>query len=445
MQLVRRTTRILIVMLFVTFTGMYPNFQTESALAAGDQTFWTIPGYYNLGLEIYSSELYEADLISSKKSNQKILIVKPNPGPGIKYSGIELNSHLQVVRKLEIPSRQLALAYDSKGNIFGTGGQCNNRGLGIDSCSSIIDVTTGKQIINLNNSDAIDVHELLIDKDSNYWFISYPKITDQDTLMNFRKIPGYENRPIVDCQINKISPEGVLLYTWSASSNLPITEVVKSHLKEFDGTPVQIQAYQGYLDPFHCNSIGFIDEDNILVSMRNTNSIYSVSLKKKVVNWKIGGNYWRGTSLNVRGISGSPKGVMNSQHDAQSLGGNYFTYFDNQSMGDKPARGVLFKIDTNTSGSRFARVLHIFENPDKKNSTCQGSFRRLRNDNYVAAWGCALNGVTLFSPTGIPIAGLRILTDKSNHSYFPENFSRFEKDSLLQRLTTLMTYRAITD
>ncbi len=397
-----------------------------------------IPGYYNLQYEVNNALAYE-ELKSSKEfKTTNILISKPNPGEGIEYSGLRLSLALDVREKLKIISPQLALTQNSLGEILGFGGTCRNRGAGLDDCTQVINAVTGKEILKIQNDSYIDLHELLIDEQSNYWVLAYPEMEQKAVQKYSSKIPHYKSQKVIDCEIIKLSSSGEILSTFRLSELLPKTEIVRSHFFEFQRT---IES-DTILDPFHCNSLDIIDRSNVLISLRNTNSIYSLNLNKKTMNWKLGGNYWQGVSLNLRTETENSKSISDSQHDARYLGNNLYTFFDNQSQSNKPARGVLFKIYKPSSPFRYAKVVQIFTDPGVNSSTCQGSFRKVSEQYFVAAWGCSLSGVTIFTKSGQAVVSTRISLEKENYKHFPEGFELYQSDSLLQRLTTVMTYRA---
>jgi len=398
-----------------------------------------IPGYYNLQYEVGNAIAYE-ELKSSKEfKTSSILISKPNPGEGIEYSGLRLSLTLDVREKLKIISPQLALAQNSLGEILGFGGTCRNRGVGLNDCTQVINAVTGKEILKVQNDSYIDLHEIIIDGQSNYWVLAYPEMEQKAIQKYSSKIPLYKSQKVIDCEILKLSSSGEILSTFRLSELLPMTEIIKKHFYEFQRT---IEA-DTIFDPFHCNSLAIIDSDNILISLRNTNSLYSLNLKNKTMNWKLGGNHWPGVSLNLRTQGENAKSISDSQHDARYLGNDLYSFFDNQSQSGKPARGVLFKIYKPSSPFRYAKLIETFTDPGAKSSTCQGSFRRVSERYFVAAWGCSLSGVTIFSRNGQAIVSTRISLDKENYKHFPKGFDQAPSDSLLQRLTTVMTYRAV--
>jgi hypothetical protein len=174
---------------------------------------------------------------------------------------------------------------------------------------------------------------------------------------------------------------------------------------------------RNYLDLFHCNSIDVVGSENFLISVRNNDAIYQINKITSKVTWKLGGRYWPGVSLPAIGFNRQVGKESIAQHDARYLGNGLYSYFDNESHTDKPARGVVFRI-TEKGNIRNARLVNQFVNPFENNSLCTGSFRKSGQDTFVAGWGCSLNGITLFTNNGSPIVTLNFIKTDATKNLF---------------------------
>jgi hypothetical protein len=194
-----------------------------------------------------------------------------------------------------------------------------------------------------------------------------------------------KEKVFADCQVNQVSPSGEKLFSWNASAHIPSEMIVKSYIPE--------RPRQKYMDLFHCNSIDLVDSDNFIISVRNNDAIYQVNKKTGSISWKLGGRYWPNVSLRSIGFNRQVGKETIAQHDARYLGSGLYSYFDNASHTDKPARRIIFSV-TQKGKNRAVKMQTEFVNPYGNNSLCTGSFTKVSKETYVIGWGCSLNGIT---------------------------------------------------
>jgi hypothetical protein len=143
-------------------------------------------------------------------------------------------------------------------------------------------------------------------------------------------------------------------------------------------------------------------------------------MKSLDVSWKLGGRYWPGVSLSAIGFNRSVGKESIAQHDARYLGNGIYSYFDNESHTDKPARGVVFSV-TEKGHIRTARMINQYINPFGNSSLCTGSFRKTGQEHFVVGWGCSFNGITVFDKVGSPIVTLNFVKSDATKSLFSDS------------------------
>lgn len=323
---------------------------------------------------------------------------------------ISLSSTLQLISSKSIINAT-AWTIDKDLNLIGVT-DCTPLGFGLEECKSIGNLNTGATIFTTQMGDHIDPHELLSDSEGNLWFLSYPKNICKLSNEVCSKFNVPNEKFFVDCQVNKVSPSGELLYSWKASDHIPASNIIKSYTSE--GGP-----NQKYFDLFHCNSIDLVGTEGFLISSRNSNAIYEVEMKTSKVVWKLGGHYWPGVSLRTTNFKRAVGKETIAQHDARYLGNGLYSFFDNESHTNKPARGVVFQVGG--TNKKTARLVQEYVNPYGNNSLCTGSFRKVNEETFLAGWGCSLNAITLFTNTGLPIVTLNFLKTKSTEALYSDS------------------------
>ena len=251
---------------------------SHSHAVDSQDNFFSSKGDYDIQQTIHNLDLWKN--VNSESS--EIFIYKPNPTTNL--AGFKFDLQLNLRERIASRPGQLAffLGKSSK-EMIAFGGSCIQPFAGSRNCSSIINTQTGEKFTPEGISSGIDTHELLPDGLGNYWVLSYPTYACAEYVHLCGKSAKFVEKRLVDCEVLKISSDGKVIFRWSAKDNLPKSEIINSYKLEM---PSKFQ------DLYHCNSIDIIDDRSILVSFRNTNSLYNIDTASGRVNWKVGGNYW---------------------------------------------------------------------------------------------------------------------------------------------------------
>jgi hypothetical protein len=340
---------------------------------------------------------------------------------------LEINSNFSKISPSSIQQGFAPLV--SRGNQYVTiGGNCLSYFTGSSSCDSLVFFSKNqgqRTFLELKSATGLDQHDLFVENANSFWGIRYSLNPCKDN----QEMCGGENTPrtvtnFADCEIINFARSGEVVTSWSAAKYLSANEILWDYWKD--------DIYQNeYADPFHCNSID-VNKTNkrVLISMRHTNSIYSLNMKTKSIDWKIGGNLDSGSSLKPKYLNSSIS--FGGQHDARWVSMNSITLLDNGTNTERAARGLIVSVEK----TKY-RVLGRFEDPTNAKSQCTGSFRRFNLKSgsfFIAGWGCSANGATIFNSRGTPIVSIA-LDPLANRQYY-----QFVSGPL-EALNSVLSYR----
>lgn len=238
------------------------------------------------------------------------------------------------------------------------------------SCYYILDHTYAViKTISAKKGYTSDIHEFLLTPSNTALFLS-TKVVPLDLTPYGGPKDGYvQNFAIqeIDLETNKI------VFFWDALHHIPLTDSYE---------PASSAASSNNIwDAYHLNSIGLTDcIDDILVSGRNTSTIYKINKPTRKIIWQLGGKQ---TSFKIgRGAE------FSWQHDARFLPNNRISMFDDNSDGSSsagpPSHGLILQLDLfNMSACLYRSYYH---DPNITVAS-QGNVETLANGNKFVGWG----------------------------------------------------------
>src|SRR6202167_2772980 len=193
--------------------------------------------------------------------------------------------------------------------------------------------------VRAGNGYRADLHVISLTPQGTAWIDSFDPIH-----MNLRSVHGSANGIITDSVIQEIDVKtGLVMWEWHALGHIPIGE---SH------NPAPKASYPW--DYVHINSIslggeggssqkgGSSQNGDVLLSSRNTWTLYDVDLRSGAVRWRLGGEH--------SNFKLGPGTRTYWQHDAEWQPGGLISVFDNGSdpPKEKQSRGLLLAPDIAT-------------------------------------------------------------------------------------------------
>jgi hypothetical protein len=234
-----------------------------------------------------------------------------------------------------------------------------------------------------NGYDA-DLHEFRLTPEGTAWIDAFDPVA-----VDLASMGGARRGVVTDCVIQEIDVEtGLVMWEWHALGHIPLRDAY-SHMPHTGSY---------YWDYVHINSIDPRRPGRLLVSSRNTWTVFDVDLHTGGIIWRLGGKH----STFKRG----PGTHFYWQHDASWQPGGLISVFDNGSYPpeEKQSRGPILDPDTHT---KKVSLVQAFVNPNQTRlADSQGSLLRLADGNWLMGYG-GLAYFTEYSNSG------RVLFDAS--------------------------------
>jgi hypothetical protein len=174
---------------------------------------------------------------------------------------------------------------------------------------------------------------------------------------------------------------GLVRREWHALDHVGLSDSYSSPVTATDEWP---------FDYFHPNSIDPLANGTILVSARNTSTMYELNQQTLQVNVRIGGRHST--------VKLGPGAATAYQHDASELPGGDITVFDNGGVPKvhPQSRGVLLSINPQSGTDT---LLAQFTHPTPISSGSQGNIESLPGGDFFVGWG-PVPDVSEFSASG---------------------------------------------
>jgi hypothetical protein len=225
-----------------------------------------------------------------------------------------------------------------------------------------------------------DFHEFRLTDEGTALLISYePEPADLSAVGGPRE--GFEFESYVQ-EVDVAT--GEVLLEWAAGDHVPASDTFSDLTEEEDGSE------DHPLDWFHANSVAPGPDGTLLVSARNTHTIYAIDRSTGELRWRLGGKH--------SDIAMGPGAAFEWQHDAQWLGGNRISLFDNHASltGGGPSRALILDVDPE---ARTATVVSEAGHPDELSAGTQGNTQMLPGGGLFVGWGSE-GRVSEFSAAG---------------------------------------------
>ena len=163
---------------------------------------------------------------------------------------------------------------------------------------------------------------------------------------------------------------GKVLFEWNSLDHVPVTDTYAAFSGGTAKTP---------FDYFHINSIAIAPDGDLLISARNTSTIYKLARPSGAVQWRLGG---KRSSFQM-----GPGATFWFQHHVSPQGANTLSIFDDG--GSPPAkeaqsRGILLNLDTSTMKATLRRA---YTHPAGLLAANQGSMQVLADGRVLVGWG----------------------------------------------------------
>lgn len=162
---------------------------------------------------------------------------------------------------------------------------------------------------------------------------------------------------------------GKILFEWNSIDHVPLTESQQT----LDGVSATVP-----YDFFHINSIAQLPDGDLLISSRNTWTIYKVSRSTGAIQWRLGGK--------KSDFTAGPGATFSWQHDARMPEPGLLTLFDNASSPPQESHSRALLLDLDTDAMRVT-LRQAYEHPAGLLVDNQGSVQLLSGGRVFVGWG----------------------------------------------------------
>jgi hypothetical protein len=212
------------------------------------------------------------------------------------------------------------------------------------------------------NGYRADLHEFLLTPDGTAWIDAVDPVAE-----DLEGAGGAARGVVSDSVVQEIDVRtGLVMWEWHALGHIPLRDSY---------APPPHNATPWYYA--HVNSIDPSRAGKLLVSARNTWTIYEIDLHSGKVVWRIGGKH---PSFRV-----GHGAAFHYQHDAAWQPGGLVSVFDNGGAEEKQSRGLL--LDPSTAAGRVTLVRQFIDPDATLLSDSQGDLLRLPGGNWLMGYG----------------------------------------------------------
>jgi hypothetical protein len=218
-------------------------------------------------------------------------------------------------------------------------------------------------VVRAGNGYRADLHEFLITPQGTAWIDAFDPVR-----LNLTRIGGLADAYVNDSIVEEIDIKtGLVMWEWHAFGHIPLAASY---------SPVP---HTNNWDYVHINSIDPGSDDNLLLSSRNTWTLYNIDLQSGAIEWELGG---KASSFTL-----GPGVKFFWQHDAMWEPGGLISVFDNGSSPPEEAqsRGLLISPDL---AGHSVSLVKAFTNPSRKLlASSQGDLLDLGDGNWLMGYG----------------------------------------------------------
>jgi len=209
-----------------------------------------------------------------------------------------------------------------------------------------------------------DLHEIRITPEGTAWIDMFDPIH-----MNLSALHGSAAGVLSDSVVQEIDIKtGLVMWEWHAYGHIPLSE---------SKNPIPDSSYPW--DYVHVNSIDPGSSGDLLVSARNTWTIYDLDLHSGAIRWRLGGSH--------SNFTGPAATRFYWQHDAEFQPGGEISVFDNGSTPpkEKQSRGLVLSLDM---ANHTVGAAKVFINPSRTLlASSQGNTLSLPGGNWLMGYG----------------------------------------------------------
>jgi hypothetical protein len=218
------------------------------------------------------------------------------------------------------------------------------------------------QTVSAANGLTMDLHEFTITSSGAGLATAY-----HETTTDLTALKGAKQGRIATCHAQVLDlTTGKATFDWNSLDHVAVQE-------SYQQAP---RVGKNLYDYFHMNSLQMLDDGSLLVSARNTWTVYRVNGKTGAIIWRMGG---KKSDFQVE-----PTAQWAWQHHATMWNPTTMTIFDNSSTTTPPSRGLLLSVD---ESAMTVSLQQEFKSPTRFYAGTLGSVQVMPKGNIFVGWG----------------------------------------------------------
>lgn len=235
---------------------------------------------------------------------------------------------------------------------------------GIGKGQGVILDTSYRQIATVKAGNGVvqDLHDFTLTPQNTALITAY-----RPTTTDLRSVGSKQNAPVQDSIVQEIDvASGKVLFEWHSLDHVPV--------EESQAKPVGDASF----DYFHVNSVEPDGDTHLLVSSRNTWTVYRVERATGTVTWRLGG---KNSDFPL-----DPTTRFAWQHHASRMANGDISIFDDESTPQigPQSRAIILRLDESAMKATLAAE---YTHPAKLVSEFEGSAQVLPNGHMFVGWG----------------------------------------------------------
>lgn len=221
-----------------------------------------------------------------------------------------------------------------------------------------------------------DLHDLVVTATGTAYLLIYNPV-----VRDLTSIGGPANATVLELVIQEVDiSSGAVMFEWHSLDHVPLGESYRPPTALFD-----------YI---HGNSLAIDTDGNLLLSARNTSTVYKIDRSGGDVLWRLGGKRSDFSFVN------DPAGGNSFQHDVRRASDGTLSMFDNGNTHSPPySRAVRYRLDLAAHTATLVEQLR--HRPDLFADT-QGNNQELPGGHRLVSWG-GLGVLTEYTAAGTPV------------------------------------------
>jgi hypothetical protein len=219
--------------------------------------------------------------------------------------------------------------------------------------------------VRAGNGHRSDLHDFQLTPQGTALLTSYFPV-----LCNLSSVGGSSYSGVTDGVFQEIDVRtGLVMYEWTSLDHVALSESYVSPHPSNTSYPY---------DFFHINSLSVDRDGSLLISARNTWSVYELNASSGLIVWRLGGKH--------SSFTAAPGAATAWQHDPRELPDGSISVFDN---GSSPtvhpqSRGIVVRVDPQ---SATATVVAQLTHQPALVVESQGNMQALANGDWFLGWG----------------------------------------------------------